>query len=266
MNNKLFTAAIDIFFTQIKIRKIVKITLYVSIFVFVITAFKKDELPHNAFILKELYQEPKQTDTSALPFMKQVRGIEYNITPVHGYELYGLVVSYHHSNVFWDCYHSDSKDFINAADICVIWGKNIETEVYKKMKFTSGSWTCYPEFAAGATQENFSKYCPECLSNNHLLAENDDINKQIMRVQKGDQIYIKGYLANYSQKDWGSFQRTSSTTRTDNLCEVIFVKEFRILRKTNYLWRIMHDFTKYLIFVCVLFFVAKFFRFTVQDV
>jgi hypothetical protein len=241
-----------------EIERFVKITLYLSISFFIFTAFKKEELPARRFILKQLYQEPKQTDTSASSFVKQVKGISYNIVPLYDYELYGLVVSYHHSDVFWDYDHRDSKDFINTADICVVWGKNIETEVYNKMKFSNGAWTCYPRYKAGARQKGFSEYCPSCLSNNHLLTEDDSINRQIMRAKKGDQIYIKGYLINYTQQNWGSFKRTSSTTRTDNGCEVVFVKEFKILKRTNYLWRILYSFTKYIILACISFFVFKF--------
>lgn len=247
-----------------EIERIVKITLYVSILVFILTAFKKDELPPKTAVLKQLYQEPKQTRTSAPAFAQQAQGIKYNIVPVYDYELYGMVVSYHHSNVFWDYEHKANKDFINTADICVIWGKNIETEIYKRMRFCNGSWTCYPEFTTGTKQDVFLNYRSNCLSNNHLLAQNDTVNRQIMSAQKGDQIFIKGLLVDYTQHEWRS-PRASSTTRTDNGCEVIFVKEFKILKKANYFWRLMHDFTKCLIPVCILFFVVNFFRYVLRE-
>ncbi|MDD5194205.1 MAG: hypothetical protein PHQ96_00840 [Candidatus Omnitrophica bacterium] len=238
----------------------VRATLYISVIIFVLTALLKDRLPDKREILKKLYQEPIQVEASVPPFTVKVKGINYSITPIYTYELYGLVVSYHHSKVFWDYEHEDWKDYINTADICVIWGKNIETQIYKKMKFTNGSWTCYPEFAPGYAPETFSDYCDSCLSNNHILAQNESIDREIMSVQKGDQIYMKGYLVNYKHKDWGNSERCSSTTRKDNGCEIVFVKEFKILKKNNYLLRILHNFTKYLIVGCILFFIARFCR------
>ena len=248
-----------------EVKKIIKITLYISIAVFIIAAFQKDKLPDKQDIFRQLYDEPLQTDTSAQPFQIEEKGIKYNIVPLYNYELYGLVVSYHHSKVFWDNDHRESRDFVNTCDICVIWGRNIETRIYKKMRFSSGCWTCYPNFSAGVKNEEWSKYSPSCLSNNHVLAGNSSINKQIMSVEKGDQIYIKGYLIKYTQADWGAFWRTSSTTRNDNGCEVIFVTDFKILRKANFFWRYLYRLAKYMIIICVGVLIVRFFKYPLYD-
>lgn len=247
------------FFTQIATKKI-KITLYISIIIFIFAALYKDKLPDKKNILEQIYQEPIQKEATAGPFTIEVKGIEYDITPIYDYELYGLVASYHHSNVWWDYDHRDSKDFVNTADICVIWGKNVETEVYKKMKFSNLAWTCYAEFRGDAGSDIRSNFKPNCLSNNHLVTDSDSINSQIMNTEKGDQVYVKGYLIDYTQKDWKSFKRKSSTTRIDRGCEVIYVTDFKILKKSNYLWRYLYIFVKYIIIGCIIILVIKFFK------
>ena len=217
---------------MIFLNKLLKLIFIVSIVVFGISYFYKDKLPDKNYILEELYQDPIQKEISKTPFEVEKGETIYTITPLYNYEIYGLVVSYHHSNSWFDYYHEKWKDFLNVKDVCVIWGDNIETEVYKNMKFKSGSFTCYPNFKLGLSQEIRSKYRNDNLSNNHLLSDSEEINKKIMSVRKGDQIYIKGYLVNYGHKGESS-KRTSSTSRTDLGCECIYITDFEILKKNN---------------------------------
>ena len=41
-----------------------------------------------------------------------------------------MIVSYHHSASFIDISHKQWNDYLNTKDICVIWGRNVETGVY----------------------------------------------------------------------------------------------------------------------------------------
>jgi len=241
-----------------------KINLLKSIFVisfavFIVAFFQKDRLPDKNDIVQELYQEPLQVPTEAAPITIQQKGVRYTITPLYEYQLYGLVVSCHHSSSFDDYYHREWGDFINTKDVCVIWGDNIESEIYKKLKFSSGSWTCYVNFSSQNAQEALSKFKNTCLSNNHLLAANKDVSRTIMRMDRGDQVAFKGYLVNYDKDNIKSF-RTTSTNRQDHGCEVVYVTEATILKKANAFWRFLFQLTKYMMIVVLLLLIAAYVR------
>jgi len=222
---------------------------YLSLVAFVISYFRMEKLPDKSEILSESKKEPIQTETNATSFEIEKNDITYIVEPLYNYELNGLIVSYHHSSSWLDYYHEKWEDYLNIKDICVIWDENIENGIYEKMKFKNKSYSCWPEFKTGATKEDWIKFKSEDFSNNHLLSNNEEINKKILSAKKGDQIYLKGYLANYSIKD-GTFQRSSSTTRTDSkmgACETIFVKDFQIIKRANPHYRDIYDASKYLL-------------------
>ena len=82
-----------------------------------------------------------------------------------------------------------------------------------------------------------------------------------MQAKKGDQVYLKGYLVNYSHTN-GDFERGTSTSREDtgnNSCESIFVTDFQILKEGNQNWRIANTVSKYTIFGLLLVICIKFF-------
>lgn len=220
---------------------------------FVVTLYLKDNIPEKGEVLNNLYQNPIQTKTTKKPFEVEKEGVVYAITPLYDYELNGMIVSYNNSSNWLDYYHEKWEDFLNMKDVCVIWGENVETEIYKKMKFNNGSWTCHVEFESNTNNNDWSRFKNENLSNNHLLSNNEEINKEIMGAEKGDQIYLKGYLVKYAKKD-GSFERGTSVARTDQgngACETIYVEDFRILKKANPGLREIHLLSQYIIGACL---------------
>lgn len=215
--------------------------------------FQKDKLPGTEEIGEQLYQEPQQTETEAKPFIKKIGDVDYTVTPLQDYDFYGLVVSFHNAESWLDYYHKEWNDFINVKDLCVVWGENIKSGVYQDMKFESGSWSCQAEFKSGTNKVTWDKFKHSQLSNNHLLAGERDINKKIMAAQTGDQIHVKGYLAEYSHGS--SFKRGSSTVRTDKgngACETIYVTDFEIIKKGEEIWWYVYRYVRYLVLACVI--------------
>ena len=242
--------------------KIIKIIFYISIITFTVSLFQIEKLPDRSEILNELKKDPLQTKTQAQSFETEKNGIVYVIEPIYDYELSGLIVSYHHSSSLFDYYHEKWEDYLNIKDICVIWDENIETGVYEKMKFKNKSYSCWTEFKLGTTQEDWIEFKNENLSNSHLLSNNKEMDKKILDAKKGDQIYLKGYLANYSIKD-GTFSRKSSTTRTDTVmgaCETIFVEDFLVLKEANTNWRHIYEISKYLLVGSFIILIVSFFK------
>ena len=219
------------------LRQPAKIVLAAAATVFIVSFFMKDRLPGRETILPDLLQEPAQTDADLPgPFDVARKGVTYTVSPMFNYELWGMIVSYHHSNSFTDISHEAWKDYINIKDICVLWGKNLETAIYTRMKFKNRDFTCFYTYPDQETGQIFNE---NCLSNNHLLPADAVAAATIMNARKGDQIHFKGWLVSYGIKD-SAYRRVSSTTRYDRgngACEIVFINEFEILRAANPGWR-----------------------------
>ncbi len=218
-----------------------KAIFLVSLLLFGAAYCQQSKLPPKSAVLKPLYQEPLQKEVKQPPFEVKAGGTAYTIKPLYSYELAGLVVSYHHSASFADYYHELWGDKLNLKDICVVWGSNIETNAYRESKFKSAPFMCYWWVPDDVPFDQTK------ISNNHLISEKKAITRQIMRAKKGDQIYLKGFLAEYSNAD--GFHRGTSTTRDDTwdgACETIYLTEFRILKAANTGWRSLASFSKWL--------------------
>ena len=191
---------------------------------------EKNDFPPSSRILPVLAQDPRQEPTSAPPFAVDFEGVRYQVEPLYEYELWGLVVSMHHSDSWRDYHHKNSGDFLNVVDFCVVWGKNNALSgVYEKISFSSGQFTCFWK-ASDPTIWNYFKN--EEASNNHIVVADQAIRRQIRKVRIGDQIHFRGQLVKYRHPKWTGF-RSSSTTRTDTgpgACETVFVRDFEILK------------------------------------
>ena len=231
-----YTADDEAAHRMMTLKNIATIAMAASLALLLIAFFMKDRFPPEDQINKQLYRWPYQTQTRAVDFTVRVGGQRYHVTPLYDYQLYGLVVSHYDATGWWDVTHRFLwKDFINIKDICVVYGENVANGVYREMSFKSGSWTCWPKPKTARAQSLF--YGP-CLSNNHLLSDKRTINRQIMRAEPGDQIYLRGYLATYTYAKGGF--RGTSINRTDEgngACETIWVTDFKILKKSNRFWR-----------------------------
>lgn len=201
--------------------------------------WKKDQFPPPQFYDLERLVEPRQTRTLTEPFEIEAEGIRYHIDPKFDYELDGVVVSLHDSDVFWDIYHTkDWKDFINIRDLCVVWGENVARDVFRAMRYENSTWTCWISTDDPQAARDFAW---NQLSNNHLLSHVGFVQKAIKSAEIGDQIHLRGQLAGYSHD--GGFQRGTSLTRDDTgngACETIHVDDFQITRKANAGWRLVY--------------------------
>jgi len=219
------------------LRKLARFVLPAAAVALVTSFFLRYRLPDKGLILEPLLQNPVQTkDGVPEPFEVTREGVTYTVTPLFGYELWGLVVSYHHSASFIDISHRQWKDFINTKDVCVLWGRNVETGVYKRMSFRNRDFTCYYRYPDEATRRLFSE---NALSNNHILPADPLVADAVIKARTGDQVHFKGWLVSYGIQG-APYARRSSIARTDRgngACEVVYVTEFEVLREANAAWR-----------------------------
>ena len=223
---------------------ICKLVLAVSLLVLAVTYHFKDKLPKPREYGAPL-TAPHQSPTLRSPFFITENNQQYTIKPKFDYELTGVVMTYSDAAGFTNIWHHRRwKDFINVRDLCVIWGDNVRTGVYKNMHFSSDSWTCWVSWNDRETGRIFQS---NALSNNHLLTNNNAIKSQMVQAEKGDVVYIKGVLVDYSNQATGGSRKTSISRDDDGngACETIYVDEFKILKKANTLWRHLFKLAKW---------------------
>ena len=206
-----------------------------------VSFFMKDSLPSAARLRAELLEEPQQLAVKKLPFESTVNGVKYSIQPRYSYDLYGLVVSVHESDAWWDLAHREWSDYINVADLCVVWGHNVATGAYRAISFSNTQWECHWSTGSNEAWQAFSE---SAAANNHIVTDSPAIARELRKVRIGDQVRFRGYLADYTIYKDGrpTGTRVSSTTRTDSgpgACEVVYVEDFDILNSPNRLWRLL---------------------------
>jgi hypothetical protein len=219
----------------------------------------KDKFPEPDFYDPDQLEEPIQFPTEHEVFKTQVNKQEYTIMPQYDYELQGVVVSFHDADSFLDIWHHKRwLDFLNERDLCVIWGKNVASGVFKRMKFSNDSWTCWASWTDSATGNLFQM---NALANNHLLVDKEAVRSALMTSELGDHIRLKGMLSEYSNKANG-FKRGTSTTREDTgngACETVYLTEFEVIKKANPKLRKFYAFAKGLAGLSLLGFLMMFF-------
>lgn len=237
------------------VRHFLRFVFWVLVILLVLAFFMRDRLPSKERIQPELGRDPIQEKMTLEPFQVAINEIEYTVSPQYTYDIVGLVVSEHRSDALFDYYHKLWQDSLNVNDVCVVWGENALSGIYKNMTFRSGSWTCYVNTK---DQKLWRYFSPDKLSNNHLLTPSSEIQKVLNTVRRGDQIRIKGYLVNYSTR-WGS--RNTSVTRFDNGCENIYISEIELLHQPNFFWKSLFTFSSnLLLFVVILRILLHFFH------
>jgi len=200
--------------------------------------WQRDALPPPELLDAALAQDPVQTELAHEPFTTTVADITYTVRPLFAYDLYGLVVSKHDADTWWDWIHAASHDKLNVTDLCVVWGANAKSGSYRAIDFSSGEFVCYVQ---ARSREDWQAFDITAVSNNHLLTDDRSIAKVLKSARIGDQIHFRGYLAEYSHNHGFAFHRGTSVTRTDTgngACETVFATEAQIVRVGNRGWRV----------------------------
>ncbi len=199
----------------------------------------REALPEPSALRDELRYEPVQTDTQAAPFQTTVGGVTYTVTPKADYEIWGLVVSGHDSNAWWDWIHQAVNDHLNVVDLCVVFGENVARGAYVGLDYSSGQWVCNVQTRS---TEKWQRFSMRALSNNHLLADSKGLAERLRGIRIGDQVRVRGVLAEYAHNHGMAFTRGTSLTRDDTgngACETIYVQDVEVLRAGGGPWRVL---------------------------
>jgi hypothetical protein len=216
----------------------VRVVLIASVALLVLAWWQRDALPPPGRLDEAIFAEPLQKPTDRDAFRTTVDGIEYTVRPLYTYDLYGLIVSKHNADTWWDWIHAAANDKLNVTDLCVIWGANARRGAYRGLEYSSGEFECHVQTSSN---EAWAAFDMTALSNNHLLTDDPGIARMLRNVRVGDQIHFRGYLAEYSHDHGFAFRRGTSITRTDTgngACETVFATDAEIIRPGNAGWRI----------------------------
>ncbi len=198
--------------------------------------WKKTDLPAPPALQAELLAEPVQVAVSRPPLHVTVGQIDYTVQPLYTYDLYGMVVSKHNADTWWDYLHKEWNDKLNITDLCVVWGNNVRSGAYQEISFTSGQFTC--NFQTSSS-EAWAAFDITAISNNHLLSADPGLARKMREVRIGDQIHFTGYLAEYSHNHGTPFKRGTSIVRTDTgngACETVYIDRFEVLQRSGGKW------------------------------
>jgi hypothetical protein len=181
-----------------------------------------------------LDEPPRQLKVDEPAFMVHANDFDYRVQPLYNYELTGLVVSFKRFRPGIGL-HERWNDYINIADICVVWGDNARDVDLNAFKFWNLEFTC---MYSTRNQREWERFNPDQLSNNHIVTNDERLKDEIRKLEVGDQIHLRGWLSEYGQP--GGPVRGTSTVRTDTgngACETIYLSEFTILDSMETGWR-----------------------------
>lgn len=150
---------------------------------------------------------------------------DFIITPLADYEITGIVISTKR-------YFFDATSSISPIDIVIAWKKMSVADVIKDMKFKHRNRAVIysPKKEYWPITE---KEVMVSLSNNHCIAANKEIKKQLFKIKKYDLVTLEGQLVSVEKK--GMQPWVSSLSRDDGPgwgkligCEIIYVTNVKI--------------------------------------
>jgi hypothetical protein len=230
-------------------KKTKKLLFWFFLISFFATLYTRDMYRQAEDIESGVFKEPVQSaiaEKDTIIFEKD--DYLYELTPVYDYEISALVVNRFDYTLF-TIYKRDS---VFPLDLCVIWGSNVKSGVYKDsdLSFSQDMRFCFYEWR-GDIVFNSNE-----ISNNHLVINDEAILKIAKKIRGGDQIKIKGKLVNVKAENVGSagkydpeeFSMNTSVVRNDTgagACEIIYVESLEITKKENFYSFYLHEISKY---------------------
>lgn len=206
--------------------------LCIVFLVWVFSWIYRPPLPQPKELQDIVLMEPRQAPLEAAPFEYERLGKSFWVEPTHQYEISGVVVSKNHMKSLLDPYYV--KYDARIQDFCIVWGENAASGIMNRVSVRNSNFTCHIFADNQADWENFQM---DQLSNNHLLASDPQTIKTLKRIEIGDQVTLRGQLANYYQDpELNQIVRKTSTIRTDSgngACETFYVMDAEILDKTQ---------------------------------
>lgn len=161
--------------------------------------------------------DPQQSANSSMdPF--EFSG--FTISPLAIFEVTALVLSSHH-------YFFGQEASLAPVDLALGWGPMSDGTILKDISISQGMRWYFFYYQKSLIDQNV---IVSHSGNMHLIPSSKDIEKAVKKAKKGDVVSFKGFLVNINRSD--GWRWNSSLSRTDTgagSCEIVWVKEFRIM-------------------------------------
>lgn len=162
-------------------------------------------------------EQPKQTLSKEKEFKF---GDSYTVHPLADFDITARVLSKKR-------YYMDKESELAPVDLALGWGPMSDDTVLSKLKISQRNrwfyWKCdsYP-IPRNQIEHN--------AANMHLIPADNNIEKLIKSVNAGNLVHLKGHLVKVTKQGGWNWQSSLARDDTGNgSCEVVFVKEFKIL-------------------------------------
>lgn len=141
----------------------------------------------------------------------------YQITPVASYQVRALVLS-------TERYRMGREADLSPVDFALGWGPMSDPSVFSHLEISQGQrWYRYRW--SGAPPIEPSQIVRHS-ANTHLIPADEQVRRQLLAVQRGQVVTLKGSLVNVDHPD--GWRWRTSTTREDSgggSCELMWVTE-----------------------------------------
>ena len=212
-----------------------KILFWILLLLFAITYFTRTSYRKITDVSAELMNEPVQRETkNKTPISFDNNGYRYTLAPLFDYRINALAVS----TMDYTWFSIYKRDSVFPIDLCLLWGENIRNKAYKNknLSFSQDYRFCLYNWRGEL------KFDSNSVSNNHLIVNNEKLEKKIRSIKKGDQVSISGRLVNVTAVNTGKagkfdpdrFDLNTSISRSDTgagACEIIYVDDVAIIKK-----------------------------------
>jgi hypothetical protein len=160
--------------------------------------------------------DPLQTEVATAPRLEK-NG--YELKAMARYEIKARVLGK-------EQYRWDAGASLVPYDIAVGWGRMSDTAVLKEIDiWQSGRWYQWRTQTPPIPLQEISIHS----ANMHLIGADDDVQKRISRLRKGQVITLRGYLVEARRAD--GFVWPTSLSREDTgagACELMWVEDIRV--------------------------------------
>lgn len=189
----------------------------------------------------DILPEPVQRNIEKESFTISKYGMNITLTKLASYDIVGKVeaIKDFSSNFLANFFSFSSDNFTNyisPRDLALSWGevsldKNSNSIVADQYYFNEERRVLF-SYNYELTSKYGREYVETHVSNNHIIALDDGIRKQLMKIKQSDVVRIIGYLVDVKCDNgwsWGP----SSMSREDTGCEIIYAEDIVIMRKNK---------------------------------
>ena len=224
---------------------------YISIILFItfaicigIIAFSKRYKPDESLYVnydlsKDVIPEPVQQVIEHEEFSINKYGMKITFTKLASYDITGKVEALKDFSSsflanFFSFNSGNFTNYISPRDLALSWGnvaldENSDT-VSADQYFFNGDRRVLFSFSYELTSKYGREYVESHTSNNHIIALDDGLRRELLRIKESDVVRIIGYLVDAKCNNgwsWGP----SSMSRNDTGCEIILAEDIVIMPK-----------------------------------